>query len=201
LRIIDYKSSRKEITAQTLASGINMQMLLYLFAATDKGGIYEGYAPAGVLYSPVRISEVTLESHKVDSKNSGAVKSSLRTSGLVVSDMDVLEAMEKNVRGEFIPVKLDKNGVPDKHSSCITDEGMTLLRNYTYKKLKDMAGSLLSGDVEAVPLVLSGKVPCDYCDYVNICDNSELLRQRTPDEADVAEAEAILGKRNSGEEK
>ncbi len=200
LRIIDYKSSRKEITAQTLASGINMQMLLYLFAATDKGGIYEGYAPAGVLYSPVRISDVTLESHKVDSKNSVAVKSSLRTSGLVVSDMDVLEAMEKNVRGEFIPVKLDKNGVPDKHSSCITDEGMTLLRNYTYKKLKDMAESLLSGDVEAVPLVLSGKVPCDYCDYVNICDNSELLRQRTPDEADVAEAEAILGKRNSGKE-
>lgn len=195
LRIIDYKSSRKEITAESLASGINMQMLLYLFAATDKGGVYEGYEPAGVLYSPVRISDVHLESHKIDSKNSNAVRSSLRTIGLVVGDKDVLEAMEKNVRGEFIPVKLDKNGVPDKNSNCISEDGMTLLRNYTYKKLTSMAESLLDGDAEAVPLLLSGKVPCTYCDYVNICDNSELLRQRTPDEEDIAEAAGILGKK------
>ena len=58
-----------------------------------------------------------------------------------------------------------------------------------------MAESLLDGDAEAVPLVLSGKVPCTYCDYVNICDNSELLRQRTPDEEDIAEAADILGKK------
>ena len=43
--------------------------------------------------------------------------------------------MEKDVGGEFIPVKLDKNGVPDKNSSCVSSEGMTLLRNYTYSKL------------------------------------------------------------------
>lgn len=195
IRIIDYKSSRKEITAESLASGINMQMLLYLFAATDKGGVYEGCEPAGVLYSPVRISDVHLESHKIESKNSGAVKSSLRTSGLVVGDMDILEAMEKNVRGEFIPVKLDKNGVPDKSSNCISADAVTLLRNYTYRKLTSMAESLLDGDAEAVPLVLSGKIPCTYCDYMNICDNSELLRQRTPNEEDIAEAAEILGKK------
>ena len=200
LRIIDYKSSRKEITSETLAGGINMQMLLYLFAATDKGSVYEGYEPAGVLYSPVRISEVHLESHKIDSKNSSAIKSSLRTSGLVIGDRDVLEAMEKNVRGEFIPVKLDKNGVPDKYSNCISSEAMALLRNYTYRKLTSMAESLHNGDAEAVPLVLTGKLPCDYCDYMNICDNSELLRQRTPDEADIAEAEKILANKFKGKE-
>lgn len=200
LRIIDYKSSRKDITAETLACGINMQMLLYLFASTDKGGIYEGYSPAGVLYSPVRISEVHLESHKVDSKNTGAVNSALRTSGLVLGDRDILEAMEKNVRGEFIPVKLDKNGVPDKNSACICAEGMTLLRNYTYGKLKSMAESLLAGDAEAVPLLMGNKLPCTYCEYMNICDNSELERQRTPDESAVAEAQEILGKKYKGEE-
>ena len=200
LRIIDYKSSRKDITAETLAGGINMQMLLYLFAATDKGGIYEGYDPAGVLYSPVRIADVQLEAHKIDSKNSSALKSALRTSGLVLGDRELLEAMEKNVRGEFIPVKLDKNGVPDKNSDCISAEGMTLLRNFTYKKLTDMAESLYYGDAEAIPLEVSGKLPCTYCDYINICDNSELLRQRTPDEADIAEAEAILGRKYSGKE-
>ncbi|WP_297955532.1 PD-(D/E)XK nuclease family protein [uncultured Ruminococcus sp.] len=200
LRIIDYKSSRKDITPETLACGINMQMLLYLFASTDKGGLYEGYEPAGVLYSPMRISEVSIDDHKIETKNSSAVKSSFRTTGLVLGDMDILQAMEKNVMGEFIPVKLDKNGVPDKNSECISAEGMTLLRNYTYGKLVSMAESLLDGNAEAVPLVMSGKIPCTYCDYVNICDNSELTSQRLPDEAQVAEAAEILGKKYAGKE-
>jgi ATP-dependent helicase/nuclease subunit B len=200
LRIIDYKSSRKEITAETLACGINMQMLLYLFASTDNGGLFEGYEPAGVLYSPVRISDVHLEPHKVSSRNTGAVKSSLKTSGLVLGDIDILEAMEADVGGEFIPVKLDKNGVPDRNSSCVSAEGMTMLRNYTYSKLISMAESLLDGNAEAEPLVLDGKVPCVYCEYVNICDNSELEHKRIPDEEQVLKAEEILGKKFSGKE-
>lgn len=192
LRIIDYKSSRKDITAETLACGINMQMLLYLFASTDKGGIFESFTPAGVLYAPVRISEVHLESHKISEKNNNAVNSALRTSGLVLGEQEVLEAMEKGVNGRYIPVKLDKNGAPDKYSECISSEGMTLLRNYTYKKLVGMAESLLSGDAEPVPLVVKGNVPCTFCDYINICDNSELLRHRAPNDNDVSEAMDIL---------
>ncbi len=200
LRIVDYKSSRKDITSETLACGINMQMLLYLFASTDKGGLYEGYEPAGVLYSPVRIADVHLESHKVDIKNSSAIKSSLRTSGLVLGDLDILNAMENDVRGEFIPVKLDKNGVPDKNSSCITPDAMTLLRNYTYGKLTSMAELLLAGDAEAVPLEIGGKLPCTYCEYVNICDNSKLERKREPDPVQIEEAEKILGNKYKGKE-
>ena len=104
----------------------------------------------------------------------------------------ILEAMEKGVNGRYIPVKLDKNGAPDKYSECISSEGMTLLRNYTYKKLVGMAESLLSGDAEAVPLVVKGNVPCTFCDYINICDNSELLRHRAPNDNDVSEAMDIL---------
>ncbi|MBR5682238.1 MAG: exodeoxyribonuclease V subunit gamma [Ruminococcus sp.] len=197
LRIIDYKSSHKEITAETLSCGINMQMLLYLFAATDNGGLFEKYSPAGVLYSPVRISDVHLEAYRIETKNSSAVNSALRTSGLVLGDMEVLQAMEKSVNGEFIPVKLDKNGVPDKNSECISADGMALLKDYTYKKLTGMAESLFGGDVEAVPLALGGKMPCTYCDYINICDNSEMTRYREPAEADIAEAQAILDNKYS----
>ena len=197
LRIIDYKSSRKDINAETLSCGINMQMLLYLFAATDNGGIFEKYTPAGVLYSPVRISDVHLEAFRIDTKNSNAINSALRTSGLVLGDKEVLQAMERNINGEFVPVKLDKNGVPDKYSECISEEGMHILKNYTYKKLTGMAESLFSGDVDAVPLVLDGKMPCTYCNYINICDNSEMTRYREPIETDIAEVQAILDNKYS----
>lgn len=195
LRIIDYKSSHKEISAETLSCGINMQMLLYLFAATDNGGLFEKYVPAGVLYSPVRISDVHLEAYRIGTKNSNAINSGLRTSGLVLGDKDVLQAMESSINGEFIPVKLDKNGVPDKNSECISADGMKLLKDYTYKKLIGMAESLFSGDVEAIPLALDGKMPCTYCNYINICDNSEMTRFKEPAEADIAEAQAILDRK------
>ncbi len=198
VRIIDYKSSRKSITAETLGSGINMQMLLYLFASADKGGIYEGCEPAGVLYSPLQITEVKLEPHRVDSFNSSAVDSSLKTSGLVLSDMDVLSAMEKNITGKYIPVKLNKSGDIDARSGCISREGMEKLKEYTYSKLTSMAESLYGGRVEAEPLLTGGVLPCAYCDYINICDNTKLERYRLPDEKAVSEAAEILDMKYDG---
>jgi ATP-dependent helicase/nuclease subunit B len=63
-----------------------------------------------------------------------------------------------------------------------------------------MAESLLNGDAEAVPLIIDGKNPCTYCNYINICDNSEMTRHRSPEETDVDEAMDILGRKYSGKE-
>lgn len=200
VRIVDYKSSRKELNAKILGSGINMQMLLYLFASTDKGGVYENFKPAGVLYTPIQVSDLSLEEYKVDSVNTSALDSSLKTSGLVLSDMDVLNAMEKNVAGRYIPVRLKKDGTPDSKSGCISAEGMEKLKELTYRKLREMAESLYSGNVEAVPLMIGNTLLCSYCDYINICDNSKPDRWRYPDEEAVAEAQAILDMKTDGKE-
>ena len=191
LRIVDYKSRRKDITAETLACGINMQMLLYLFACVDSGGAYEGYNPAGVLYSPVKISDIKLESHKDDSVNSGAINSSLKTSGLVLGEKDVLHAMENNGAGVYVPAKI-KNDEIEAKSSCISREGMELLKEFTYGKLTDMAEKLLSGEIEAIPLKTDKIDPCQYCDYSHICDSGSITEFREPDEETKEMAEKIL---------
>ena len=200
VRIVDYKSSRKDITAETLGSGINLQMLLYLFAVTDRGGRYEGFIPAGVLYSPLYISDIKPEESRNDAVNHAAVDRSLKTSGLVLGNMDILDAMEKGVKGRYIPVKLGKDGYPDKKSSCISGESMERLKEFTFAKLREMADSLLDGDVEAVPLLSGKNVPCRYCNYVNICDNSPVMRYRSPDTESVALAEDILSHKTDTEE-
>jgi|GEM_PF-5797862 ATP-dependent nuclease subunit B len=198
--IVDYKSSQKKITPVTLGSGIDLQMLLYLFAATDRGGVYEGYEPAGVLYSPIQISAVESDDYKIDSLNSSVMNSALKTSGLVISDKTVLEAMEAGIAGKYIPVKLLKSGEFDRYSTCISKGGIKSLRDFTYSKLIKMAESLLSGDAEAEPLVKNKENPCEYCGYVNICDNSRLERYKTPDVESVAEAEKILSRRTDDSE-
>ena len=58
-----------------------------------------------------------------------------------------------------------------------------------------MAEMLLSGNVEAIPQCINNKVPCDYCDYVNICDNSMLTRYRKPDTKIINEISGIMSNR------
>lgn len=194
LRVIDYKSSEKTITPEELGSGINLQMLLYLFSLTEKGGIYSGFKPAGVLYTPVKVSRVTTS--KAKKYDAGAFEGQLKPKGLVLGDMRVLSAMEKGIGGKFIPAAIDKNGDIAENSSCISGEGMDELRGFVSERLTDMAESLISGDVEPLPLIINnGSKPCGYCKCSDICENMNAKRSRGPDPELTTRAEEILSKK------
>ncbi len=196
LRIIDYKSSEKNITPEKLGGGINLQMLLYLFSVTDNNGLYNGYIPSGVLYSPVKVSSVTPSAMKKKSPDGSSFDTKLCPNGLVLSDRAVLNAMENGIGGKYIPAKLGKDDIIDEKSSVITSEGMAELKAFTEEMLTDMAESLLSGKIEAVPLVQStNEKPCTYCDYGDICGNSNAAVSRRPDRELTKKAEAILSKK------
>lgn len=193
VRIVDYKSSKKEIDEFTLSCGINMQMLLYLFAITQENGMFSDCRPAGVLYSPVNISSIKADDSRNDTENLSLIDSSLKTSGLVLGDKDVLEAMEHDVTGRYIPAKLNKTNEIDSRSSCLAPEAFDALKEYSYRKLTEMAESVYSGDADAAPLIFGSKSsPCEYCDYINICGNSPMVKFRDAYTADVSEAERIL---------
>ncbi|MDE6779838.1 MAG: exodeoxyribonuclease V subunit gamma [Ruminococcus sp.] len=183
LRIIDYKSSKKLINPENLAGGINLQMLLYLFSSTAENGIFNDCIPAGVLYSPIYPDD-----------NQENINSALKSTGLVLGRRKVLDAMEYGIKGKFIPVTATKDGI-SKYSTCITYDGMEWLKDYIYGRLREMAESLLSGNVEAVPQCIGKSAPCDYCNYINICDNSMLTRYRTPDKKTVEEVREIMSQR------
>ncbi|MDE5583851.1 MAG: exodeoxyribonuclease V subunit gamma [Ruminococcus sp.] len=203
VRIIDYKSSEKKINSENLANGINIQMLLYLFAITDDGGLYGDCIPAGVLYSYIQLDGIKTEDVKNPQENTKGINSELKADGLVLSESSVLNAMEINVEGNFIPVKYNDKGVLSKDSSCITSEGMKKLREFSYKKLTEMAESLLDGDAEALPVYVHNKdkkLPCEYCSYINICDNAHMERLKTADEESVKQAEEILAMKTEQEE-
>lgn len=195
LRIVDYKSSPKSINEKTLAAGVNLQMLLYLFACTEKGAVYEEYTPAGVLYSPMMIKSLELEPSKNSSFNGSAVDSSLKTSGLLIDNIPVLKAMEHEGKGRFIPAKINAtNGCISKNSSVIAEGSMDGLRDFVYGSLADTAESIYHGNMEAVPLLQGKSLPCEYCRYGNICGNEKgrINREAAPEK--VRKAAELLGK-------
>ena len=95
VRVIDYKSGAKDFRFEDLLYGINMQMLLYLFALTDNEstGKYSGSVPSGVLYMPAKDVEPKLDRNDEDAAKN--YNSTFRMKGTVLDNMDVIAAMEE----------------------------------------------------------------------------------------------------------
>ena len=188
LRIIDYKSGKKSINENNLANGINLQMLLYLFALCDSRGEYAGSVPAGVLYTPLLGTDGDPMASRSEAEAS-ATGTELKSSGLIMSDRTIFEAMEHGVNGVYIPVSSTQKGDIAKRSSCVSPHSMERLREFTYTALKDMASGLLSGDITALPL--ADPDPCKYCSFSNICGHDDNSR-RTAAPEKILEAASIL---------
>lgn len=162
IRIVDYKSGGKEFVLSDILAGLNMQMLIYLFAIWANGEKrYGDIIPAGILYypakrKPVRMSDKRMSPEKVtDIKNKQD-----RCNGLFLSDENVIEAMEHGTQNRFYSLTDKKGNLKDE---LITLENMGLLKKRADRILKDMAVNLQNGKIAAHP------INCDYCDYASVC--------------------------------
>ncbi len=171
VRVIDYKTGGKEFKLGEVFSGLNMQMLIYLFAIWENGGdYYKNVTPAGVLYfqakSPKNTSsKITRESTAEDSKST-ALKE-LRMHGMVLNNLDVVNAMEDGCDGLFIPAQLDKNG--SLKGNVISLKALTNLKNRVNNSIKNMATELQNGRISAFPV----EDGCTWCSYKDICKREE----------------------------
>ena len=95
-RVVDYKSGGKDFRLEEVFHGLNMQMLIYLFAlCDDPRSPFGPVKPAGILYMPGKVSPAELPSSADASQVRSQVDGSLRMKGMVLDDPDVLEAMER----------------------------------------------------------------------------------------------------------
>lgn len=173
IRVIDYKSGVKDFRYEDLLYGVNMQMLLYLFALTDvshKGRFAEA-VPSGVLYMPAKDAAAGLGRSEGEDAAQDVLTDTYKMKGAVLLNDDVIAAMEEDCGGTFIPVKRSSTGY-HAASKLVTGAQFENLRRYSYKLLEETADSLVHGKIEAVPLMDgSGYLPCSYCDYRSICGN------------------------------
>lgn len=178
LRIVDYKSGTKNFDYTDLAGGVGMQLLLYLFAL-EKSGIAkqtEHPVPAGALYFPakrkIESADGPLTREEVDAlRKKGGVK----PSGLVLADETVLKAMEKDLEGQYIPVKKKKTGLGD---YAVTSQQMKYLQEFVEKRMGKAVDQILNGAFSPKPFY-RGKShdPCSWCRFGDVCQKDQKFRQ------------------------
>ncbi len=164
VRVIDYKTGNKAFHLGDVLYGLNMQMLVYLAALVEQGE----YLPAGILYMPAAEPSVSVERDAAPEEVEKAQRAQMKMSGLLLDDVDIIQAMEAGARGEFIPAKLKKDGTPDSHSAVLGAEGLRQVLEYSKQLIATMGRELEEGQAAARPS-LRNQAACKYCPYGAVC--------------------------------
>lgn len=167
LRVIDYKTGKKEFKLGDVLYGVNMQMLIYLAALIEQGK----FTPAGVLYMPSTRPVISLARKASAADLEKEADKKLRMNGLVIGDEAVIRGMEEQAAGKYIPVAL-KDGKITRGENAVNYVEMNAIVDHLKKLVGDMAETLYSGDVDADPLK-GDYDACRWCPYFPVCGHEK----------------------------
>ncbi len=169
IRVIDYKTGKKKYSLSDVLYGINLQMLIYMSAINSTGKDYFNgeIIPAGVLYMPAVAPSVNVGTKGLNVAVSDSNKDK-KMHGIILDDVDVVKGMEKEAQGVYIPVSMKGDILVDKSGSLATLAEFGALFSQVDKMIKEMALSLTSGDISAVPAKGTYDA-CAWCPYLSVC--------------------------------
>ncbi len=180
LRVIDYKTGAKSFSRADIPKGEGLQMPLYLFSLTESDafaktvGVPDGGAllPAGVLYLSTRAGEkhaATPSEEDIEER----LREGIDRSGLLLEDEEILRAMDRELSGKFIPVKLKKDGSyhSDSAKSLIPAEEMDTLLSEIKGAILGIADGIADGVADAVPAKKGKTAACQNCKMKAVCRN------------------------------
>ena len=164
VRVVDYKTGSKSFQLADVLYGLNLQMLIYLAALVESGEVL----PAGVLYTPIASPTATVDGSMSEAEVAKAAEKSLRMNGLILSEAEIVTAMEDAAEGRFIPVKLKKDGSVAASTSAVQAEQLQAVLQHSKRLIATMADALMQGHVEAKPMMKNIN-SCGLCPYGSVC--------------------------------
>ncbi|MGN1416349.1 MAG: PD-(D/E)XK nuclease family protein [Oscillospiraceae bacterium] len=146
IRVIDYKTGQKDFDFSELLDGINMQMLLYLFAVTDgnTNSKYKDFSPAGIMYAHSSAAPFKNEHNgrrftgDADSELNKRINDNLKMNGFTINEINIIRAMEFKAEGKYIPQTLNYPDAEKQISSLM----------YSSKAVNDLFGHLRAAKSE-----------------------------------------------------
>lgn len=185
VKIIDYKSSRHKMDLAAVYEGRQLQLLVYLNAATE--GIKAKNSgqgrdikvlTAGILYSLIDDPIISAEKELSDDDIHKLVMKDLSLKGLVNSDLSVLELIDKDLANDptVLPLSVTSKGTLKKSPQAVSEDDFGVLSRYVGKCIRRMGEGILSGNI-AIPepdgINRFSEPDCTYCPYKSICANKE----------------------------
>ncbi|MCR5641132.1 MAG: exodeoxyribonuclease V subunit gamma [Lachnospiraceae bacterium] len=174
VKVIDYKSSAKDIRPGDLYYGLQIQLIFYLNAVMEaKAKQNTKVAPAAVLYYHIDDPLIPTSYGVADEPLEQSILEELKVKGLVNDNAVVLEALDQEIyatkKSSVIPVELKKDNTTNARSKVASEEEFGLLCRYVQKKVVDIGNAIARGEIAAEPYARKDRNGCTYCEYHSIC--------------------------------
>lgn len=171
IRIIDYKSSSRNLDFNKMVSGLQIQLLTYIDIMSEK----TRKEPVGMLYFNLIEPIINTNRNLSDEEIEEEIRKAFKMKGLILADIKIIKMMDKQLESgtsKIIPVTLDKSGnIIQGKSNVVTKEEFTNLQKKIKIIIKQIAEEILNGRIEIKPTYdqKEKKSACKYCPYKTIC--------------------------------
>lgn len=171
IRIIDYKSSDKNIDLNELVSGTGIQLITYLDSIVEENNS----KAAGMLYFNLIDPVIKSDRNKTDEEIKEELRKKFRMNGMILADINIIKSMDKTLdkgASNNIPVYLDKEGnISKAKSNVVTKEQFSNMQKTAERIIKQIAKEILEGNIDIKPAYYKkNKIDvCKYCEYKSIC--------------------------------
>ncbi len=190
IRVVDYKTKTggKSFSLEDVINGMNIQMLIYLFAMTRTPSEKERRA-AGIMYMPAGKSDFKATDEEADDSTLRAkIDEELKRSGMYLDDKRIIDAMESGENKRFVDLKYDSKTESYKgtaSSTLVQLESFGIIERYINSIFQSVMTTLKEGDIAPEPLDEgSGRTSCDWCSYKAICryegDTKKKIKEKNP---------------------
>lgn len=168
VRIIDYKSSVRQIDLNKVVAGLNVQLITYLDAISEK----ENMIPSGTLYMSLVENFAKADKGMSDEDIEKEIKKNFKMQGIILEDVQVVKMMDNKLNegsSDIIPVRLNKGGTLGRSNSLISKESFNALQKKVKDVIKEIVDEIVNGNISISPYYYKKKTGCDFCKYKSIC--------------------------------
>lgn len=171
LKIIDYKSSNKDLDISLAIQGFNIQMLLYLDTLTNQMNLEKG----ALLYFNTK-KRILASSMKInETENANNFFKQYKMNGYV--NEEVIEEIDNQIDKESAIIKAKFVKKDDCYKgNILSSYSFERLLTYVNKHIEELYREIISGKINIDPkgsddTTIHNKInPCTYCNYQSICN-------------------------------
>lgn len=169
VRIIDYKSSMKDLDFNQVYAGLQIQLITYLDAICEQ----TDFEASGVLYMGLIDNIVKNAKNLSEEEIANKIRNNFKMKGLILADISVIKMMDNKLQtgaSDIIPVYIGKDGtLSEKKSSVINKQSFDELQKDVKQIIKEISKEIFRGKIDIKPYNYKKKTGCDYCKYKTIC--------------------------------
>lgn len=192
IRVIDYKSGKKDFSVVSVCNMQDIQLVLYATAAVElfKMGNIKYSNPqtkakiTGIMYNKLKDSVVDAKGANSDEIKE-MISKDMRLNGVVILDTcvednecehyDISDAVlmdadiETKGSSSYLKIDLKNDGQPRSNSDVMTRSSFNKLQEYVKHKILETDAEIMNGNIEILPFVDGNSSACDYCDMREVC--------------------------------